>query len=431
MPKMIYVTRLFTQVIFWTMAIGAYGQTANVPFASPVLTFLGANGQPLANGTVTTFSAGTTTPLSTFPSANTLTPNPNPTVLSAGGQAQIWLGSTACYKFVVKNSAGVLQWSADNVCANNLSSISKIVSNNCTSPGPSTSGFIQMCNGDLINWRNISNTANIGLAQAGIAATATGNTADILWYGSNSTGGIQAQKFLDFSTAPAQTGVFACGNNVACVTQRNAAGNADITAVQVNGSNITALGGSAGTLFAGPWQVPNTQNITNAADSPLALNIQAGVTADQNESINFIGHAGGALGGISENATFGNMFIGPKIGQTIFFGSQALTSITDAGRLTVGTGVSSGTGIQLAAGTSCSTAASANAACSTTVTWTNAFADTNYIVFCQSLSSVSGGLVIPTFAANTSTTTSVIAFQNIGANAAASSANYGCLAIHL
>jgi hypothetical protein len=286
-----------------------------------------------------------------------------------------------------------------------------------------------MCNSDTVQWRNASNTANIGLSQAGIASTATGNTADVLLYGTNSTGGIQAQRFMDLSTAPAQTGVLSCGNNVACVTQRNAAGNADITAVQVNGSNITALGGSAGTLFAGP--ATNTSDFQGSFFQPNTTNpsLTGAFRCSNNQLCIFSRNAANSadeelmsLGGNNVISIGNAMSTTPGVSTT---NSVALP------RLTITGGVNNGAGMQTAAGVSCSTAASANAACSTTITWAAAFPDTNYIVICQSLSSVSGGLVTPTFAANTSTTTSVVQFQNIGANAAASSANYGCLAVHL
>lgn len=268
---MIRITRLLLQVVFSTLAllsIGTWplvhGQTANVPFASPVLTFLGQNGQPLANGTVTSFLAGTTTPSPTYPSANTSTPNNNPLTLSAGGQAQIWLGSVNCYKFVVKNSAGGLQWSADNVCATNLGSVANIISNNCATSSVATTGFIRMCNGDLVNWRSISGAANIGFAQAGSATTATGNIADVLQYGTSSTGAFQAQRYLDFSLAPAQSGVLATGNNLCQVAARNAIGNGDVCSLLTDTSNALNLGGSAGTKFLGTLNV-NSQGLTGVA----------------------------------------------------------------------------------------------------------------------------------------------------------------------
>lgn len=249
MPHMIRITRLLRQALIWTMAVwactSALGQTTNVAFAPPYVVFLGTDGKPLANGMVQTFAAGTTNALGTFASANAASPQSANLTLNGGGGAQIFLGSQ-CYKFVVRNSAGVLQWTSDNLCATNLGSVTKIVSSNCASSLVATSGFVQMCNGDLISWRNIANSANIGFAQAGIATTATGNLADVLQYGTLSTGGLQAQRYLDFSSAPAQSGVLATGNNVCAVASRNAAGNGDVCAVQVNASNLVSLNGVGG-----------------------------------------------------------------------------------------------------------------------------------------------------------------------------------------
>lgn len=279
------ITRLLMQVVFGTWALSTctlvQGQTANVPFASPVLTFLGQNGQPLANGKVYTFSAGTTSPLPTYPSANAVSPNvnPNPITLNAGGSFQIWLGSS-CYKFVVYNSANVLQWSADQICATNLSSVATITSNNCSSSLIATSGFIRMCNGDILNWRTISNTANIGFAQLGVATAATGNLADVLQYGSSSTGAFMSQRFMDASGAPAQSGVVATGNNVCAVASRNAAGTADVCNIEVNNLNQLVLGGSAGIVYQGATPAPGNVKLASlGTGSDCGAKINAQCTA--------------------------------------------------------------------------------------------------------------------------------------------------------
>lgn len=75
--------------------------------------FSTAAGLPLVGGKVYTFAAGTNTPLPTFADAGGLTPNANPVVLDARGEATIfWLGA---YKIVLRDADDNLVWSVDNV----------------------------------------------------------------------------------------------------------------------------------------------------------------------------------------------------------------------------------------------------------------------------------------------------------------------------
>lgn len=80
----------------------------------PILKFTDANGLPLAGGKLYSYQAGTTTPLATYTDQGGLTPNANPTILDANGECQIWISSSA-YKFVLKDSSDVEQWTVDNV----------------------------------------------------------------------------------------------------------------------------------------------------------------------------------------------------------------------------------------------------------------------------------------------------------------------------
>lgn len=213
--------------------------------------FVDSAGRPLSFGRIFTCTAGAScpgTPQQTFTDSTGATPNSNPIILDAAGMptasgnaSGIWFGSSA-YKVVAQNSSGVQQWSLDNVTAPNLKAINSLTSITCTSPGPAASGFIRLCNGDSVSWRNAANTLDISLTQGGAAATGTGNLADVLRYGDSSHGAFQGQRFIDFSAAPAQSGVLATGNNVVAVASRNAAGSADVAAVTVNASNDVLIG---------------------------------------------------------------------------------------------------------------------------------------------------------------------------------------------
>lgn len=73
-----------------------------------------ANGAPLAGGKLLTYTAGSTTMKDTFTDSGGLTANTNPVILDANGEADVWLGSGE-YKFVLTDSADVVQSTVDNV----------------------------------------------------------------------------------------------------------------------------------------------------------------------------------------------------------------------------------------------------------------------------------------------------------------------------
>lgn len=104
---------------------------------TPVMQFFDSNGNPLSGGKVYTYAAGTSTPLATYTDQGGATPNANPVILDSRGEAAIWFGvsSTSSYKIVLKTSADVLIWTADNVTAS-LASLA-------ASSGSSLIGFLQ------------------------------------------------------------------------------------------------------------------------------------------------------------------------------------------------------------------------------------------------------------------------------------------------
>ena len=77
--------------------------------------FFDSNGDPLAGGKLYFYGAGTTTPQATFTDASGGTPNANPVILDANGEADVWLDPTKSYKAVLTDSADVNQWTVDNV----------------------------------------------------------------------------------------------------------------------------------------------------------------------------------------------------------------------------------------------------------------------------------------------------------------------------
>ena len=76
--------------------------------------FIDANGQPLVGGLIYTYEAGTTTPLATYMDSTGVSANPNPIVLDARGEANIWF-LPQLYKIVLKSSTGDTIYTVDNV----------------------------------------------------------------------------------------------------------------------------------------------------------------------------------------------------------------------------------------------------------------------------------------------------------------------------
>lgn len=77
--------------------------------------YFNANGAPLAGGKLYAYQAGTSTPQATYTDSTGVTPNSNPIILDANGEAAMWLDQSLSYKFVLKDSSDVTQWTVDNV----------------------------------------------------------------------------------------------------------------------------------------------------------------------------------------------------------------------------------------------------------------------------------------------------------------------------
>jgi len=86
-------------------------------FLSPAALFKGwdNNGAQLVGGLLYTYAAGTTTPIATYTDSTAGTPNANPVVLNARGEANVWLLPNTGYKFVLNDSGGNLIWSQDQI----------------------------------------------------------------------------------------------------------------------------------------------------------------------------------------------------------------------------------------------------------------------------------------------------------------------------
>lgn len=88
-------------------------------FAGAGAQFFTDNGDPLTGGLLYVYTAGTTTPVTTWTSNSGAVANTNPIVLDAAGRTpnEIWLNSGVTYKFILKTSTGVLIGTYDNIPA--------------------------------------------------------------------------------------------------------------------------------------------------------------------------------------------------------------------------------------------------------------------------------------------------------------------------
>jgi hypothetical protein len=88
--------------------------------------FFTNDGVPLTGGLLYTYSAGTSTPATTYTSSSGATALANPIILDAAGRVptgEIWLTDGISYKFVLKDSTGVLIATWDNLVGINTNFI--------------------------------------------------------------------------------------------------------------------------------------------------------------------------------------------------------------------------------------------------------------------------------------------------------------------
>jgi hypothetical protein len=107
-----YITAIAVLLCSWTPVFAQQGVPLNYPYGQ-WFTSTGA----VCNGCKLYFyAAGTTTPQDTYADANLTTVNANPVVLNSAGRALIFLNSKA-YKVILRTSADVEIWTADNIVA--------------------------------------------------------------------------------------------------------------------------------------------------------------------------------------------------------------------------------------------------------------------------------------------------------------------------
>lgn len=179
--------------------------------------FVDINGNPLSGGKLYSYDAGTTTPRATYTTVLGDVANTNPLILGSDGRVQsagVWLEYGYAYKFVLYNSADVLQDSWDNV-------IGVVVGPEGASPTTTTTASYTF---------NASATA---IAVSDSTAFAVGAYA-VITDGTNRTSGTITAKatnsltFLPFTvTPPRDSGsgtVYASGSTIAVAGAQGAQG---------------------------------------------------------------------------------------------------------------------------------------------------------------------------------------------------------------
>lgn len=78
------------------------------PLIAPLSVILGNDGNPLANGTIESYAAGTSELLPTFADAALTVENDNPLTINGYGRVSVFVAAGVAYKLVLKSSSGAL-----------------------------------------------------------------------------------------------------------------------------------------------------------------------------------------------------------------------------------------------------------------------------------------------------------------------------------
>jgi hypothetical protein len=136
---------------------------------SPVLRqrFQDSNGNPLAGGKLYSYQAGTAVLQATYTDQTLATPNANPVILDANGEADVWINPGLAYKFVLKDSNDIVRLDTDNVIDQNFGEVATWDANHTYQQGSivrDSSGegmlYVSLTNGNtgnalttVANWR--------------------------------------------------------------------------------------------------------------------------------------------------------------------------------------------------------------------------------------------------------------------------------------
>ena len=99
------------------------------PIGGAAAQFFSNDGVPLAGGLIYTYLAGTSTPTATYTTSAGNIAHTNPIVLDSAGRVpggEVWLTNSTSYKFILRDSAGTLIGTYDNISPINDSAFTRI-----------------------------------------------------------------------------------------------------------------------------------------------------------------------------------------------------------------------------------------------------------------------------------------------------------------
>lgn len=293
---------------------------------TPVFRWTDNNGNPAVGWQVETYIAGSSTPVDTYTDATGTAENTNPIILDARGEANIWLDPAISYKYVIKNSLGVVQDTIDQIQAGSGGSggLTRVYYNDSSSIAYSGLGTLATPLSSAVKLSAYPNNA-LQIRPDGLYAVAIGGGGSVAW--GSITGNIADQtdlinkfgEYLPLTFASAQTltytgqgtFVFSAGGGIfATHSGTNTQMGLQSASGLINYSNSTS-GGSGNLVFTSvtaprTWTLPDASG-TIALTSTLGDYIKRDGTSTTTASIPF------ALG-----ATFSdNQALAWSVGSTI------------------------------------------------------------------------------------------------------------------
>lgn len=272
---------------------------------SPLQKFWTNNGQPLSFGTVTTYAAGSTTPIATYVDSTGITTNSNPITLNSRGECSLWLLPNTAYKYLVQDNVGNTISTTDNIVGSvqvnlyggvDTGAVNAYVLNYAAN-------YSTLSNGIIIYWTPANtNTGPSTIAVNGLGVVPILNqngsplgSGQIVsnavtaifyfngnWYLTSSTGSIPAVGTF--------TGSLVSGpNSTAVICTYELTGNQVVLSIPY--SQVTASGGALSLInlpvFLQPPNVPGTAVVLLAQNNGAVIGTALGVVSTTGNAIGF------------------------------------------------------------------------------------------------------------------------------------------------
>jgi len=292
--------------------------------------FFDNNGNPLAGGLIYTYSAGTTTPITTYTSSSGTVANANPIVLDSAGRtpAQIWLTEGNSYKFVLQTSLGATIKTDDNIFASyelskqvgvavglGAGSVATNIAVGDTALDSNTSGSNNTAVGYNAMTANTDGFQNTAVGSEALDANTSGDYNTAVGY----------QALTAASTASYNTGIGYRALNAATTGAGNTALGSDAALLVVTGNDNVAIGYAALDAYTGSdatavGRSALSANTTGAANTAVGKDALLLVSTGANNV---------AIGAFAADALTTN-------GNVTAVGTQALTAATGADNTALG-----------------------------------------------------------------------------------------------